>query len=500
MVIEALPVTINVPDTHFMLVKNFKHIYYFIGLLFIFFQHKAFAITDTAVIAHTHNLIKHGDFPKIEKHLNGITRRVQKTAEKTLRRMRKAELKLFRKIQKNDSAYFKQVQISDSIYRQQLLQLQNLPSKAAVLTAYFPSLDSLVTGLDFYKKTGIGLSGDQLNSIQSLSGDIGKLQQQIKAAGDVQAFLTARKNLLKQYLNNHTLSKEWERVHKELYYYQQQVSVYKELLKQPDKAAAKMIAVLREQPAFRQFMANNSQLAQLFRLPGQTAASSATPVAGLQTRAGVSQLLQQQLPAQGMADPGAYFQQQISSAQSEMNLWKEKLNQLGGGSSDLEMPDFKPNQQKTKTFLQRIEWGLNIQSHRPNGLFPVTSELAIMLGYKLNDKSAIGIGTAYKIGWGKSFNNIQITHQGIGLRSFVDIKLKGSFWITGGYELNHQQEFSRIDELKDLNAWQRSGLIGLSKKYSIGKKKGNLQLLWDFLSYEQVPRTQALKFRIGYIF
>ncbi|MBW0177571.1 hypothetical protein [Sediminibacterium sp.] len=441
------------------------------------------------------------DTRKISKKLNKTTQRIQKNAVSTLKKMKSVEQKLFQQLQKKNSQAGVGGAVIDSLYNVQLQKIQSLSDKTSGITDYFPSLDSLQTGLAFIEKTGKQLPVDQLKNLQLLSGNISGLQQQLNAANQLQTFLAERKNQLRQYVANSSLAKEWKRVNKEVYYYQQQLGVYKELLKHPDKAVEKLIDVLREQPAFRQFMANNSQLAQLFRLPGQSTNSSAAgAVTGLQTRAGVSQLLQQQFPGQGITDPTAYFQQQIGAAQAEMNQWKEKLNQLGGGSSDLVMPDFKPNQQKTKTFLQRIEWGLNIQSQRPNGLFPVTSELALMAGYKLNDKSTVGLGAAYKMGWGKNFSTIKITHQGVGLRSFLDIKLKGSFWITGGYELNHQQEFNRLDELKDLNAWQRSGLIGLSKKYSIGKKKGNLQLLWDFLSYGQVPRTQALKFRVGYNF
>jgi len=44
-------------------------------------------------------------------------------------------------------------------------------------------------------------------------------------------------------------------------------------------------------------------------------------------------------------------------------------------------------------------------------------------------------------------------------------------------------------------------LIGVTKQYRISSKlKGNVQLLWDFLSYQQVPRTQPLLFRVGYGF
>ena len=80
------------------------------------------------------------------------------------------------------------------------------------------------------------------------------------------------------------------------------------------------------------------------------------------------------------------------------------------------------------------------------------------------------------------------------------MKLKGSFWISGGYGQNYQKAFAGIEQLKKLDAWQTSGLIGLSKKYKIGKKTNNLQLLWGFMSYQQVPRRQPILFRIGYVF
>ena len=57
--------------------------------------------------------------------------------------------------------------------------------------------------------------------------------------------------------------------------------------------------------------------------------------------------------------------------------------------------------------------------------------------------------------------------------------------------MNYLQAFSKYEQLKNLSRWQRSGLIGLTKKYKVGKKENNLQLLWDFLSYHQVLRSPA---------
>jgi len=53
-------------------------------------------------------------------------------------------------------------------------------------------------------------------------------------------------------------------------------------------------------------------------------------------------------------------------------------------------------------------------------------------------------------------SHIHVTHQGIGLRSFLDYKIKGSFYVSGGYELNYRSAFKDIDALKDRSAWQKA--------------------------------------------
>jgi hypothetical protein len=227
-------------------------------------------------------------------------------------------------------------------------------------------------------------------------------------------------------------------------------------------------------------------LASLFRLPGDpNDPLSQANLAGLQTRVQVTNLIQQQVAAGG---PNAQqqFQQNMQAAQSQLQQLKNKISQYGRGSSDDIMPEgFKPNDQKTKSSFKRLEYGTNVQSQRATNFFPVTSDIGLSLGYKLNDKSVIGIGASYKMGWGRGWNNIRITNRGVGLRSFIDWKIKGSFWMSGGYEQNYKTAFSDFNQLRDMNAWQTSGLIGLSKMISVKTKlfkKTKLQLLWDFLS------------------
>lgn len=94
-----------------------------------------------------------------------------------------------------------------------------------------------------------------------------------------------------------------------------------------------------------------------------------------------------------------------------------------------------------------------------------------------------------------------LSAEGVGLRSYVEFNLKKTFYATGGFEYNYQQ--TTVSSQQTTSEWLQSGLIGISKVIAIKSKmfkKTKVQLLWDFLSYEQPIRTQPLKFRVGYGF
>lgn len=271
------------------------------------------------------------------------------------------------------------------------------------------------------------------------------------------------------------------------------------MLHDPDKMEAKALEVLNKVPAFQSFMQKNSMLASLFRLPSNYGTPQA--LQGLQTREQIQQQIATTFSGSNV-NPQQYLQQQLQAAQTQLQTLKDKLNKAGGGSSDMTMPDFKNvNNQKTKSFFSRLECGFNIQSGRSNSLLPAISDIALTIGYKVSDGKTLGIGASYKIGWGRGFKDIRLTSEGIGLRGYADIKLKGNIWATGGFEYNYFQHFNSFESIKNLDIWQRSALMGLTKKYKIGKKReGSFQLLYDFLASRQLPRAQALKFRVGYTF
>lgn len=438
----------------------------------------------------------------VSRKYQAMEKKLASYSERSLKKLQRQEQKIQKKFSTQDSVAARQLsEESKSKYAHLLQEIKSSSEKfSPSLKNYIPGLDSIQTTFMFLDKSNKGLpmtNVEKIKQIKAISDHINQLQLQLQSADVIKQFIKERRQQLRQQLDSYGLGKEIKQFNKQVYYYQEQVREYNNLLHDPEKGEQKILGMVRETTAFKDFMAKNSLFAQLFPVPAGYGTAQA--LQGLQTRIAVQQQLSQCLAGAG-ANPQQYLQQQVQQAQSALGKLKDKVNRMGGGSSDLEIPDFKPNQQKTKTFWKRLEYGLSIQSQKTNPFLPTTSDIVLTAGYRLNDKSTIGLGAGFKLGWGKNIKQINLTAQGMSLRSFLDIKLKGSIWISGGYEENYQQEFAKIDQLKNVNAWQKSGLLGLTRKYKIGKKKGNLQLLWDFLSYSQLPATQPLKFRIGYTF
>jgi hypothetical protein len=449
----------------------------------------------------------------IDKKYGDIANTVDKQTMKLLTRMQQREVRLQKKLKGIDSVKAQQLFAnSQSKYLELQAKLKaplNSLSTGRV-REYLPGLDSTNTALKFLSASN-QLPADKLAQLQGVSSQVQQLQGRLQQANEVQDFIRQREKQLKDQLAQYGLGKQLLGVNKEVYYYQQQLAGYKELVNNPEKLEKALLAKVRELPAFQSFWQKNSLLAQLFPMPENYGTPAA--IAGLQTRAQVQSIISQRIPSAGgpNGDPSQFLNQQLQQAQSQLNGLKDKLNQLGGGgSTDMTMPDFTPNSQHTKTFLQRISYGFNFQTTSATKLLPAISDIGLSLGYKLSDKATIGTGISYKLGLGRGIDNIAFTHQGVGLRSYADWKMPqpkgkawewvGSLWITGGYEYNYMQAFAKLSDLHKLNIWQKSAMAGITKKYKIGKREGNMQLLYDFLANRQVPQGQALKFRVGWSF
>ncbi len=480
------------------------------------------AQTDTAInaVQKTDSLITTlQNLPKkyltaIDNKLDQYTNRITNKTEKTLTKLARWEAKIKTLLEKASpqtaQQLFSNTQLTFAAalekYKRGEAILNNQRAK------YNEYRDKLTTSVNYLDEQKQYLNTKLLQPLKNVQGKVKEFETLQNDADQMEQFIKERKKqLLDQSLQYIGKSKYLQKINKEAYYYVETLRNYKEIFSDKKKAEQTALTILNKIPAFTKFMQQNSMLAQLFGPPSPSGGIGGASLAGLQTRASVNSLIQNQIAAGG-PNAAQQMQQNIQAAQNELSKLKDKVLKAGGSSSDIEMPDFKANPEKTKTFLQRLEFGTNLQSTKGNSYLPSAANLGLSIGYKINDKSIIGIGASYKVGMG-SINRISITNQGIGLRSFIDWKLKKQFFISGGYEMNHSAQFKNIQQLQQYNAWQQSGLIGMSKKIAFSSPAGGarggltkffkgtkLQLLYDMLARQHVPVSQPVVFRVGYNF
>jgi hypothetical protein len=448
---------------------------------------------------------------KVDQKMDKLDQQLTRQTARYLHKLAKQERRLQRKLSRIDSTAAKSFGDINAQYAALTEKIKSPSFNNTGLSGqYLPNIDSLETGLSFLNQNSQLLSSSKqlTGKLQHSLGGLQQLQGKLQTTEQVKQFIRQRKELMRQTISRYknlpnSITKSFQQYNKEFYYYSQQVKEYKELLNDPSKWEQKALELLNKLPAFQNFMKQNSQLAGLFSLPGNY--GSAQSLAGLQTRAQTQALIQNQLASAG-PNAQAVLQQNLQAAQAQLNTLKEKINKLGSGSEDMEMPDFKPNPEKTKSFWRRLEYSTNMQTAKSSTFFPTTTDLGVSVGYKINGSSTVGVGCSYKIGWGKDIRHIDITQQGVALRSFLDVRLKGSFYASGGFEMNYQPTpalLSATGGMLHASAWNQSGLVGISKVVSLKSKlfkKTKVQLLLDFLSFQQTPRTQLVKFRVGYNF
>jgi hypothetical protein len=438
---------------------------------------------------------------KIDKYSN----RISSKTEKTLQRLSKWEQKIHQLIRKADSSTAERLFGNNQTTFTTLLQkLQEGKSIAEnYQLKYNEYQDKIKTNLAYLQQQKDNIKSKLVKPVTEASQKLTELEGNVKNSEALEQFIKERKQLLisqaVQYIGK---SKYLSKINAESYYFVETMRNYRELFEDKRKAEQTAVAILTKIPKFNQFVQENSMLASLFGSPSSNGGGTVASLAGLQTRASVSALIQNQMAAAG-PNAGQQIQNNIAQAQSELNKLKDKVLKAGGSSGDMELPDFKPNLQKTKTFLQRIEFGSNLQTTKSSGYLPAGLDIGLMVGFRINDRSLIGIGTSYKMGISTQ-QRLNLSHQALGVRSFLDWKLKKQFFITAGYEMNYNTQFKNIEQLKQYNAWQPSALAGITKKINVKTKwfKGtNLQLLYDFLYLKSVPVKQSpVVFRVGYNF
>jgi multidrug efflux pump subunit AcrA (membrane-fusion protein) len=450
-------------------------------------------------------------FSRISGQTANMNQQLTRQTEKYLQKMARKETKLRAQLYKTDSAKAAALYPNDPQQQYAAFIQKFKQDSSRVFSSmgpeYLPHVDSLNGMLGFLSKNPSLLKGGipEQAQVQAALAQVQQLQSKLQQADIIKQFAQARKAQIQQYLSQYTqlpsgVSNTLQGYNREAYYFAEQIREYRQMLNDPDKMMQTALGLLQKLPAFNSFMQRNSFLAGIFGVPAGY--DNLQGPIGYQTRDQVMSMIKSQV-SQGGSSGAAAIQNSLNTAKQDITNLQNKLSSLGGGSGDMPMPNFKPNDQRTKTLFQRLEYGTYFQTTPATTYYPSYSDLGLTLSYKLGHQNLIGIGASYKLGWGQPIQHIALSSQGVGLRSFIDIHVKTTFSLTGGYELNYLTPFSSFQDIRMLSRWTPSGLIGVTKTVSMKStvfKKTQISLLWDFLSYQQTPRTQPFVFRVGYSF
>jgi hypothetical protein len=455
---------------------------------------------------------------KLRRQVADLNKAAKAEAEQMSEKMQTQTARLQQKMAKYERKLAKAFQQSDSLH-QQVQQymakadpeywLNKLKANDSLLSAlgtgpYVKRLDSLTGMLKFLDQDVKNIPA--LQSLAAMKARLGVTQDYQQLLDEKMGYWT---QLLRvEGLAGKYLPASFKKLQTEVLAYKSQIAQWKETLNDSEKMEKEMLKWLNKLPAFQKFMQQNGELARLFGTPNTGAAGAAgtASLAGLQTMQGMQQLLQQRFGGGQQAQQ--MLQQQLQSGMGQMsqlqNGLQNSLNniintvQQGGALGNTALSPYQQEQAdlKAKPLGKRLEIGWNLQTGSLIRSAPTSTDLGLSLGYKLNPKSVIGVGLAYKFSLG-SWDKIEFHHEGFGLRSFIDwrisppkAKLFANMWISGGFEMNYWQRLSNLNQVQDL-AWQKSGLIGLTK--SVKTKKGTMKI--QFL-YQVIGMTNGSDFPI----
>lgn len=424
---------------------------------------------------------------------------LKRPSEKAIRTVKKDIDRVNKKLKRSSTVFLKSFNKTEKKINQSKDSILSINQwgKIAGTTKYNATLDSIRTGLSLTKSVNALNTSTAIDDVQA---QLSELTEELHKAEKIKTLLETNLQQLSSFQKIKSIEKQITQYKKLAAGYNARIKETQELLKQPDKIGKQLLSELRQQPAFQKFFAKYSELAKLFP-SAESPMGNLTSIPGLQQR---DQLLEHIKTAMGGTsfDPIQLLQSSQQGSQQN-NLITQATQSLKNKIKASSTPEQKDPGYKGLSFTQRIFFQTNVQSSSGNRWLPSHTSFAIGSGYKINPKAQLSAEFVWRMGWGQPIKNIQITHQGFGLRSFFDWKVKGQWWVTGSYEKNYYPSYQQLAVATNEHGWRNGALLGISKTMAIkskGMKKFKMQLLYDFLAPSQTPYTSPWKYRMGYIF
>ena len=426
---------------------------------------------------------------QVEKSLNDITEKSDKLLTESDRQIQAIVSqveKIDKRIASEMTDMLKALSTKDLVIKNDLIP-QGFQGE------YLPYLDSAVGMISFIANKGSEIEGlaEALNKVKSFQKEISKAQE-------LQKQLQQKVALIDQFLKSHQqkllkIQGKLNKLNTTVAEYSSKIRTIKESFRNPSKIQEQALAMLSKNKQFAEFMKQHSFLSGLF--PGSSSPTNTDKSIGLLSRSILNEQIGKRLNSS---------LEQIAPIAAKMSA----SNNGSGGEDPLKaltgsIPCNTFRTPKMESGERKYEFGFTLQTTRVSSIYPSMADFALTAGYNIQKKLSIGGGISYKMGMGTGINNIKITNQGLGFRSYADYKWKKTFFLTAGFEMNYMKPFSELRTIAIIDKWTSSGLIGVTKKIDFSSsfvKSMRIQLFWDFLAQGRMVQTQPVLFRIGYTF
>ena len=429
------------------------------------------------------------------KKLDKYNSRIKKQQDRMLKKLTNKEKHLEHKLQRTDSlayAKFKKQPLSyDSISK---LSKSDTGSRAdSFAKKKNPTIDSL-RGVESFvqNKSGQVPSSPE---VQEKNAELSSVQGKLNFRNYITQLITQRTNNLNNLQGDEGKVPGLIGIQKQVYYGKAKMMAFKDMEDDPTKAEDKALEYLQGTKGFDNSMnaATQGGSGSIQSLGATGAGTAQLEKAGYQTK----QQMQGNLAQKFGGNLGAVSKQLTG----QLTAFQEKQKELADlkdtkqSVSNLKntgKPSFKVNPMRGLPFWKRIEKQYSWQTARPSidGTQPATTQPSVMVGFKQTPKLTYGLGMAISIGLGYSWQDIQFTYQGIGLRSFTTWQWQYGIGLYLGYERMYKNfvfsqngQNSTTDAMTSAHSnanYNESLLVGVTKNYRLNSKyNGAIQALYD---------------------
>jgi len=425
------------------------------------------------------------------KSLTKLNDRVEKQQKRLLHKLKNKEKKFANRLRRRDSIAFVSYQ-RQSLTFDSIAYLRKNDSNAAYKRSSWrsnASVDSLRTitsfinkkDPEFNKDAGVNEYNQQFNDIKNeanyndyINNLISQHTQALKSLGKGNIGLKG--------------------IEKQVFYAKAKMKVFKDISDEPSKAEDLALEALQGQQGFEQSL-QQSDPNSMASLAAKGATAADLEKMGYQTKQQVTKALQQKYGnnlgglKENVGKQIKDYQDQLKKIQNTKNTVKQTKTSLSKFKS-FNRPEFKVNPMRGLPLWRRIEKQLNWQTSRAtlDGK-PALFQVSAMAGFKHTPKLSYGIGIATSIGLGQNWNNVKLSFEGVGLRTYANWQLIYGIGAYAGYERMYKQAAfidnkstaqETLPTLHEKRLYSESVLLGLTKSYSINDKwNGSMQVLYD---------------------